>query len=107
MSPQCFLCAGEVGADGAAVCGGCARRHLSTVPVRATGEFVVPAMPADLDSGPAPGAPGAGSCTWCGKDGSAVKKLLGNGTVSICDECVALCADVMDAELGDGWRPDR
>lgn len=107
MSPQCFLCAGEVGADGAAVCGGCQRRHLGTMPIRATGEFVVPAMPADLDSGPAPGAPGAGSCTWCGKDGSAVKKLLGNGTVSICDECVALCADVMDAELGDGWRPDR
>jgi hypothetical protein len=103
---QCYLCAGEVGPDGASVCGGCQRRHLATMPVRTTGEFMVPALPADVaESGPGPGAPG--SCTWCGKDGSAVKKLLGNGTVSICDECVALCADVMDAELGDGWRPIR
>jgi ATP-dependent Clp protease ATP-binding subunit ClpX len=47
------------------------------------------------------------ACSWCGKPGTAVKKLLGNGTVAICDECVALCADVMDAELGDGWRPQR
>ena len=106
MSSQCFLCAGEVGADAAMVCAGCQRRHVATVPVRATGEFVVPAMAAELaETGTAPSV--AGSCTWCGKDGGAVKKLLGNGTVSICDECVALCADVMDAELGDGWRPDR
>jgi len=101
MKPHCYLCAGEVGADAAAICGICQKQH---VPVRATGEFMVPTLPPDLgERGPASPAPG--SCDWCGKDGGAVKKLLGNGTVAICDECVALCADVMDAELGDGWRP--
>jgi hypothetical protein len=105
MIQHCSLCAGEVGADAVMVCAACHRRTQSTGPVRATGEFM--AMPAAAEPAePAAAAPaitGAG-CTWCGKDGAAVKKLLGNGAVAICNECVALCADVMDAELGDGWR---
>jgi hypothetical protein len=107
MSPQCYLCAGEVGADAAVVCGACQRRHLAAMPVRTTGEFVIPPLPADLAASGSMPAAAPDACSWCGKPGTAVKKLLGNGTVAICDECVALCADVMDAELGDGWRPQR
>lgn len=104
MSQHCSLCAGEVGADGLTVCAACHRRVAGTVPVRATGEFMAMTSPPDhAEPAAAPGQ-GAAGCSWCGKDGAAVRKLLGNGTVSICNECVALCADVMDAELGDGWR---
>jgi hypothetical protein len=73
--------------------------------VRATAEFHVPDVAfgdAGVAAAVAPGQPAG--CAWCGKEGSAVKKLLGNGVVAICNECVALCADVMDAELGEGWR---
>jgi len=42
--------------------------------------------------------------TWCGKPRKEVKKLLASGDARICNECVALCADVLEAELGDGWR---
>jgi hypothetical protein len=99
---QCSLCAGEVGPDGVIVCGTCQRRGAT--PIRATGEFMAVAPPHDLAEAAAPPAPGTTGCTWCGKDGAAVRKLLGNGTVSICNECVALCADVMEAELGNTWR---
>src|SRR5262245_18269701 len=100
---QCYQCAAEVGADGAAVCGPCLRRTLGSAQVRSTAEFTVPAIPPDLVESVVPPV-AAAACTWCGKDGAAVRKLLGNGAVSICNECVALCADVMQAELGDGWR---
>jgi len=33
-----------------------------------------------------------------------VKKLLGRGGVALCDECVSLASDIMEAELGSGWR---
>lgn len=97
------MCSGAVGADGVGVCGPCHQRAGGGVPVRATGEFVVPPLPPDLaDEMSGPVAPGG--CSWCGKAAAAVQKLLGNGTVAICNECVALCADVLDAELGS-WRP--
>jgi hypothetical protein len=32
-----------------------------------------------------------------------VKKLLGRGGVALCNECVSLCCDILDAEVGD-WR---
>jgi hypothetical protein len=44
------------------------------------------------------------TCTWCGKARSEVKKLLASGDAHICNECVALCADVLEAELGTDWR---
>jgi len=100
---QCFQCAGAVGPDGAAVCGACLRRQLGDAKVRSTAEFSAVMPAADpLESSAPPDAGGA--CAWCGKGGGDVKKLLGNGSVAICNECVALCADVMLAELGDGWR---
>ena len=44
------------------------------------------------------------ACTWCGKSRKEVKKLLASGDARICNECVALCADVLEAELGADWR---
>src|SRR5688572_23413299 len=98
---QCYQCASPVGADGAAVCGACVRTAIAAI--RNTAEFSVPSLPPDAgDSATMPAASGA--CAWCGKAAADVRKLLGNGAVAICNECVALCADVMEAELGDGWR---
>ena len=44
------------------------------------------------------------ACTWCGKLRSEVKKLLASGDAHICNECIALCADVLESELGADWR---
>jgi hypothetical protein len=44
------------------------------------------------------------TCAWCGKLEREVKKLLGRGGVALCDECVSLCCDILDAELGGSWR---
>jgi hypothetical protein len=41
-------------------------------------------------------------CAWCGKPGGTVKKLISGPGVSICDECVALCCDILRAEI-PGW----
>ncbi|MBK7537233.1 MAG: hypothetical protein IPI49_18070 [Myxococcales bacterium] len=44
-----------------------------------------------------------GVCAWCNKAEHVVRKLLGRGAASICDECIALACDILDAELGS-WR---
>ena len=40
-------------------------------------------------------------CSFCGKTDDQVKKLIAgpNGTY-ICDECVGICAEIIDEELG-------
>jgi hypothetical protein len=88
------------------VCAPCHRRAASSMPMRTTAELAVPVLPAELAAELAALAPAASQpgCSWCGKDAAAVKKLLGNGSVSICNECVGLCAEVMAAELGPDWR---
>src|SRR4030095_14521499 len=43
-------------------------------------------------------------CACCGKLEREVRKLLGRGGIALCDECVALCCDILDAELGGSWR---
>jgi hypothetical protein len=50
------------------------------------------------------GVPGESHCSWCGKPRAEVKKLLTGREARICNECVALCADVLSAELGPDWR---
>jgi hypothetical protein len=100
---HCYQCTGEVGSDGGAVCAICMRRDLGGPDVRSTAEFSAVMPAADPLESSAPPLAG-GSCAWCGKDGSVVQKLLGNGSVAICNQCVALCAEVMQAELGDTWR---
>jgi len=44
------------------------------------------------------------ACTWCGKPRSEVKKILTGQSGHICNECVALCSDILEAELGPDWR---
>ena len=37
-------------------------------------------------------------CSFCGKPQEAVKKIIAGPGVFICDECVALCTDIIDEE---------
>jgi ClpX C4-type zinc finger len=43
-------------------------------------------------------------CAFCGKRGRDVRKVIAGPTSAICDECVALCVEVLEEELGDDWR---
>ena len=89
------------------ICGPCHRSLVGGLSLGATGEFKVPP---DLlveapEAAPADAQPQAGSsCAWCGKAEDAVRKLLGRRGTALCDECVALAADIMEAELGPDWR---
>ncbi len=91
------------------VCNACHKAVGGGLSVGATGEFRVPS-PAELIAH-ASEEPHVGErvravnvCAWCGKLEAQVKKLLGRGGVALCDECVSLCCDILDAELGDTWR---
>jgi ClpX C4-type zinc finger len=44
------------------------------------------------------------ACTWCGKQRGEVKKILSGQSGHICNECVALCSDILESELGPDWR---
>ena len=79
---------------------------LGNVEVRATGEFraaTPEVLSAAAGSNEALPVTGSTTCAWCGKHQAEVKKLLTSATVAICNECVALCADILTAELGDDW----
>jgi hypothetical protein len=41
------------------------------------------------------------SCSFCLKPNTAVKKLVAGPGVYICDECVALCVVIIEAELAE------
>jgi ATP-dependent Clp protease ATP-binding subunit ClpX len=41
------------------------------------------------------------SCSFCGKGQNQVRKLIAGPGVYICDECIDLCADIMDDETAD------
>jgi hypothetical protein len=43
-------------------------------------------------------------CSWCGKPEHEVRKLIGRSGTALCNECVSLACDIMDAELGTNWR---
>ena len=49
---------------------------------------------------------GAIRCSFCGKRGTEVDKLIAGPTpaVAICNECVTLCAEII-AEEGAGEHP--
>lgn len=40
-------------------------------------------------------------CSFCGKSHSEVKKLIAGPAVYICDECIQVCASIMEKELGE------
>ncbi len=51
------------------------------------------------------GPPDFLSCSFCGKGQREVRKLIAGPTVYICDECIALCNDIIEEELDrDGGR---
>ena len=37
-------------------------------------------------------------CTFCGKTEHQVRKLVAGPNASICDECIALCVDIISEE---------
>ena len=43
-------------------------------------------------------------CSFCGKPARDVHKIIAGPTSAICDECVDLCVELLDEELGDDWR---
>jgi hypothetical protein len=110
---ECPICRQALeGGELVMVCGACHRSiggGSSGLSVHATGEFRIP-TPEMLEMGTA--APvSAGErvsaesvCAWCHKDEAQVKKLLGRNGVALCDECVSLCCDIFEAELGPGWQ---
>jgi hypothetical protein len=103
---NCPICAQSLeGGELVMVCNGCHRSLGGGLSVGATGEFRVPSeemLAAAAASGERPHA--IGVCSWCGKLEAEVKKLLGRNGASFCDECVSLCCDILDAELGSTWR---
>ncbi|MDR1567729.1 MAG: ATP-dependent Clp protease ATP-binding subunit ClpX [Streptococcaceae bacterium] len=40
-------------------------------------------------------------CSFCGKTQETVKKIIAGPNVYICDECVELCQEIIDEELGN------
>ena len=40
-------------------------------------------------------------CSFCGKNQSEVKKLIAGPSVYICDECVALCNDIIKEDTSE------
>jgi ATP-dependent Clp protease ATP-binding subunit ClpX len=44
-------------------------------------------------------------CSFCNKSQSEVRKLIAGPSVFICDECVAVCQDIIDEDQGAETRP--
>lgn len=100
----CPVCSGSLaGGELILVCAPCKDR-LGVGGLRATGEFRVPTELIEPPSATKSGPGAMHGCSWCGRAGDQVKKLLGTASVAICNECVALCAEILQAELGDDWR---
>ncbi len=88
------------------VCGHCRKSLGGGVTLGATGEFKVPpeALLEAAMTPPGERVHSTNVCSWCGKLEAEVKKLLGRGNAALCNECIALACDVMEAELGGDWR---
>jgi hypothetical protein len=92
------------------VCSHCHKGLGGGLSVNATGEFRIPTA-AELEAHSDGVIHATGErvnatnvCSWCGKLENQVKKLLGRNSTALCDECVSLCVDILDAELGNTWR---
>src|SRR5690625_766124 len=40
-------------------------------------------------------------CSFCGKDQESVRKLVAGPGVYICDECIELCSEIVEEEIGE------
>jgi hypothetical protein len=89
-----------------AVCTACHESLHSNLRPQSTGEFTVPmaAVLASIGEPPTISPAGSTRCSWCGRAAHEVKKLLTGGQAQICNECVALCSEILAAELGDDWK---
>ncbi len=105
---RCPLCAQSLdGGELIMVCHPCHQSMGASLEVSHTGEFrVAPSQLMAPEPEPLEHAePIAhlGVCAWCSKGEGEVRKLLGRGPVALCEECIALACDILDAELGL-WR---
>jgi len=102
---HCPICAQTLeGGELVMVCSTCHKALGGGLALGATGEFRVPTpelLAAAEISGEHPRATNV--CSWCGKLEHEVKKLLGRNDLALCNECVSLASDILDAELGN-WR---
>jgi len=48
----------------------------------------------------------AAGCSFCAKAPAKVTRLIAGPGIYICDECIALCVEVMEEERGPNWRQD-
>lgn len=111
VDAPCPLCSQHLDAPKAVyVCTNCHSGLALTgaVRMRSTGEFKAPlppslTKPVDPLASTQPPAKDV-ACTWCGRGPEEVRKLLSHGSSHICNECVALACDIMQAELGESWR---
>ncbi|NLA57065.1 MAG: ATP-dependent Clp protease ATP-binding subunit ClpX [Corynebacterium humireducens] len=46
-------------------------------------------------------------CSFCGKSQKQVKKLIAGGGVYICDECIELCNEIIEEELGAAQEAEQ
>lgn len=105
MVASCPMCSGPLqDAQPVEVCAGCAAcvSRTGAFVMSSTAEFA--AVPPFAPIAPGSRASGPAACTWCGKPQAEVKKLLSGGGAHICNECIALCSDILHAELGSDWR---
>lgn len=42
-------------------------------------------------------------CSFCGKRIDHTRAMVAGQAVAICDECVALCVEIMEKKLGPDW----
>ena len=106
---QCPICTHALeGGELLMVCSTCHKTlGSSALSVGATGEFKVPTpemIAAVIAAEPGERPDATDACSWCGKPEHQVKKLLGRSGTALCNECVSLACDIMDAELGANWR---
>ncbi len=110
---NCPICAQALEAgELVMVCGAChkALGSGSALSVGATGEFKVPMPEILAEMAATAGEPqverprATNVCSWCGKPEAEDRKLLGRQGTALCNECVSLASDIMEAELGAGWR---
>jgi hypothetical protein len=107
---NCPLCSQALeGGELVMVCHPCHKALGGGLDVNATGEFRVPTAAELAEHAGETAAPGTrptttNVCSWCGKLEHQVRKLLGRGSAALCEECVALASDIMEAELGSNWR---
>jgi ClpX C4-type zinc finger len=48
----------------------------------------------------------ATGCSFCGKPRPQLRRLIDGPGVYVCDECVALCVEILEEDIGESWREE-